>query len=305
MSPRARRPLRAPRDAARELWRLMASQVTAGASRALQNGTRRGDHGAPITTGPDRTVLLFFEDVERDRFLRHDRHVRRAARRVYHALTHGQRATGFENAFRLLRRALERAGCRVVVNNFSLARRHPEHPVGICGYPHVLERWAPRNPAVLGPGLFDHPAQHPRLMDDPRFRTYLVPCDWMRELFAPVYGRCAVWFGGMDVDAWPDCRDQPKDIDVLVYEKVLWSREHAVPAVLDPVLRELHRRGLRTAVLRYGSYDRAEYLALLARARGMVFLCEHETQGLAYQEALACNVPVLAWDQGYWLDPVR
>jgi glycosyltransferase involved in cell wall biosynthesis len=37
----------------------------------------------------------------------------------------------------------------------------------------------------------------------------------------------------------------------------------------------------------------------------MVFLCEHETQGLAYQEALACNVPVLAWDQGYWLDPVR
>ena len=36
----------------------------------------------------------------------------------------------------------------------------------------------------------------------------------------------------------------------------------------------------------------------------MIFLCEHETQGLAYQEALACNVPVLAWDNGYWLDPL-
>ena len=37
----------------------------------------------------------------------------------------------------------------------------------------------------------------------------------------------------------------------------------------------------------------------------MIFLCEHETQGLAYQQALSCNVPVLAWDPGQWLDPWR
>ena len=35
----------------------------------------------------------------------------------------------------------------------------------------------------------------------------------------------------------------------------------------------------------------------------MVFLCEYETQGIAYQEALASNVPILAWDPGYCLDP--
>jgi hypothetical protein len=37
----------------------------------------------------------------------------------------------------------------------------------------------------------------------------------------------------------------------------------------------------------------------------MVFLCEYESQGLAYQECLSCGVPVLAWDQGHWLDPNR
>jgi glycosyltransferase involved in cell wall biosynthesis len=37
----------------------------------------------------------------------------------------------------------------------------------------------------------------------------------------------------------------------------------------------------------------------------MLFLCEHETQGLAYQQALSCDVPVLAWDPGAWLDPWR
>jgi hypothetical protein len=37
----------------------------------------------------------------------------------------------------------------------------------------------------------------------------------------------------------------------------------------------------------------------------MIFLCEHESQGIAYQECLSCDVPVLAWDQGRYLDPKR
>lgn len=36
----------------------------------------------------------------------------------------------------------------------------------------------------------------------------------------------------------------------------------------------------------------------------MIFVCEHETQGLAYQEALSSNVPVLAWDEGEMVDPM-
>jgi len=36
----------------------------------------------------------------------------------------------------------------------------------------------------------------------------------------------------------------------------------------------------------------------------MIFLCEHETQGIAYQQALSMNIPILAWDHGgFWQDP--
>ena len=39
-------------------------------------------------------------------------------------------------------------------------------------------------------------------------------------------------------------------------------------------------------------------------AATMIFLCEHETQGIAYQQALSCGVPILAWDRGgFWQDP--
>lgn len=37
----------------------------------------------------------------------------------------------------------------------------------------------------------------------------------------------------------------------------------------------------------------------------MLFLCEHETQGLAYQQAMSAGLPVLAWNPGQWLDPWR
>jgi hypothetical protein len=37
----------------------------------------------------------------------------------------------------------------------------------------------------------------------------------------------------------------------------------------------------------------------------MVYFCEHESQGIALQEAMSMNIPVFAWDQGKWLDPNR
>ena len=33
------------------------------------------------------------------------------------------------------------------------------------------------NPAVLGPGMLDHPSVMPRLMSDPRFKLYVTTCD--------------------------------------------------------------------------------------------------------------------------------
>jgi len=255
-----------------------------------------------------RDVLLFFEDRDRDTFVRGDRRLRRRLRKaVARFRPHKQSVTGFEMSFTYLCRALRLAGQTVHVNDYELARRNPEYPIGICGYPHVLENWSLPNPAVLGPGLFDHPKQRPALMDDPRFRIYLVRCDWMRDMFATVYDPQSLryWFAGLDLAPWPDTSGHAKDVDVLIYDKIRWNRETLVPSFLEPMLAELSRRNLRYEILRYTKYTHDEYVKLLARSRSMLFLCESETQGRAYQEAMASDVPVLAWDPGYWLDPNR
>jgi len=257
-----------------------------------------------LTLGRD--VLLFFEDRDRDTFVRGDRRLRRRLRKsVALFRPHRQRVSGFEMSFRLLRMGLARLGQRVHVNDFALARRNPHFPIGLLGYNHVLAHRRLPNPAVLGPGILDHPLQDPALLDDPRNASLIVLCDWMRDLFAKWYDpqRLSPWFGGIDVADWPE--GGSKDVDVLVYDKIRWNRDAYVPALLEPVLAELGKRGLRYEVVRYGAYTLGEYKKLLGRSRAMLFLCEHETQGMAYQEALAANVPVLAWDQGFWLDPNR
>jgi glycosyltransferase involved in cell wall biosynthesis len=273
--------------------------------RQIQRATRRGLYARPLEIGRDKLVLLFFADVDRDTFIRNDRYLRQGLRRLYHALKRrGQRVSGFGVAFARLKKALEAEGYQVVLNDYALARRSPQYPIGIAGYPHVLDNWKLQNPAVLGPGLFDHPSLAPDLMKDPRFRSYIVPSQWMRDIFEPAYGsRCAIWFAGTDMEDWPDMSSAAKDLDIVVYEKFLWDRAENRSRLLEPILAELRRANLRIEVLRYGTYQYEDYRALLRRSRGMLFLCEHETQGIAYQEALASNVPILAWVQGYWLDP--
>jgi hypothetical protein len=257
-----------------------------------------------LTLGQD--VLLFFEDRDRDTFLSGDRKLRRALRKtIALARPNRQRISGFEMSFRLLHRALTKAGHRVHVNDFALARRNPDFPIGLCGYSHILEGWNLPNPAVIGPGIYDHPKQNIKLLGDRRFASYIVFCEWMRVMFAKWYDgdHLYLWFGGIDVADWPAGGEQRKDIDVLVYDKIRWHRDTLEPSFRQPILDELDRRGLRVAVVRYGAYTLATYRRLLERSRSMLFLCEHETQGMAYQEAMASNLPVLAWDPGSWVDP--
>jgi hypothetical protein len=252
-----------------------------------------------------RIILLFYKEFERDKFVKHDRYLKRILRPIYDLTHHRQKKTGFKVSFELLTRALGKSGLAVRVNDYSLARLHPGYPVGLVGFPDLLEGWSLPNPALLGPSLYDHPLLAPNLMHDPRFKKYLVLAQWMYDMFRPVYGdACVRWHAGIDCGEWPDSSSSKKDIDFLIYDKIRWNHEELEARLLRPVRDVLHSRQYRTELIRYKHHDGISYRRLLERSRAMVFLCEHETQGLAYQEAMASNVPILAWDNGYWLDPL-
>jgi len=255
----------------------------------------------------DSTILLFFQDFERDTLVRGDRYLKRMMRPLYDRISHRQKVSGFSLWYALLVRALTDSGYTVRLNDFDLARKHPNHPVGLVGYPSILSNWTLPNPAILGPGLFDHPSLAPTLMNDVRFRCYILTCDWMFDVFQNAYARsnCAKWFAGIDtVRDWPDLSTHKKTTDVIIYDKIRWNRENLVPQLLTNITSYLSKHGITYEIVRYGKYDHMTYRSILARSKMMIFLCEHETQGMAYQEALASNLPIVAWDPGFWCDPL-
>ena len=192
-----------------------------------------------------RDVLLFFKDVELDRFLPGDRYLKRIVRPAWELLHSNQKKTGFRVSFEMLRAALRKAGYTVHVNRYDLAKRNPAHPVGVVGFPIILENWSLPNPALLGPSLHDHPGIAPNLFHDKRFKTFLTLADWQHELNKTVYGeRCVQWFAGIDTDLWPDLRTHPKDIDFLVYDKIRWYHDELGESLLNPIVAELDKEEL-------------------------------------------------------------
>lgn len=227
-----------------------------------------------------------------------------AARTAYRGLRRRQLYTGFYTAFRNLRRALEQAGADVHVNDFAHARRNPSQPIGIAGHAGVYDRVRLPNPAVFGPGYVPPPATIDAVTSGTNIRIFTQPSEWPCRILRPKLGdRIQPMFAPVDLTVWPDLSGATKIHDVVIYDKIHWHRADMVPRILHRLQRHLEARNLSHVVLRYGEHDLAQYRATLKGGRVLVFLSSHETQGLAYQEAMALGLPVLAWDEGRLVDP--
>jgi hypothetical protein len=201
---------------------------------------------------------------------------------------------------------LDRLGRDYVVN-LPFAELTTEDRVGVIGRGrHALQGYDRKNPILAGVALMDHPSQWPNLLEEYPVARYLSHSKWVNEIYRRYFGECCgLWAVGIDTEAWTPAPAHEKCVDILIYDKVRWNREQIVPTLLAAIEREVGRLGLSSERIRYGAYRPEEFKLALGRCRAMVFLCEHESQGIAYLEALSSGVPVLAWDQGLWLDPAR
>jgi hypothetical protein len=171
---------------------------------------------------------------------------------------------------------------------------------------HCLKGYDKPNPIVAGIALMGYPSEWPTLCEEYPVMKYLQHSKWANDVYKPYFGnRCAIWPVGIDTEAWRPSATHQKTTDVLVYDKILWDYEQKLVHLREPILQVLRERNLTFEIIRYGRYSPLQFQQALQRCRAMVFLCEHESQGIAYQECLSSDVPILAYDQGWYLDPSR
>jgi len=254
-------------------------------------------------------VLLFYDGFERKARAGVKGAIysqgRRLARYLYRTARRKQVHTGFYTAFLSLQHSLRTVGCDVRINDFASAEKRPNYPIGIAGYPSAFEFIRLPNPVIFGHGDLGQPDQAQRAMERHNIGVVIQPGEWACEYNRPWLGdKLVAWPVGIDLAAWK-LPSVAKDVDFLIYDKIRWHRDVEVPAVLNRITAELDFRGYSYRVLRYGHHIKHEFRAELARSRALLFLCEHETQGIAYQEAMAAGLPVLAWDEGKLVDPTQ
>ncbi len=256
-----------------------------------------------------KPLNLFYQEPTPDRWVPYDRYPRKAVRELLYATgIRRRRPSGQRMVYQNLKKGLDRAGIPYRDNDFRYIRSHPDELMCVVGKPYLLFEYDWPNPVVFGASLFSHPLDAPDFWEQySNVRKMLVPGPWMRDMFAEHYPKekLAVWPVGIDVEEWKPRRSQEEKRErVLIYDKVRWAHDRYEEVLIDPVRDRLRQEGLEIETLRYGHYFPEDLKSALQRCRAVVFLCEHETQGIAYQQMLASGVPLFAWDRGgYWQDP--
>lgn len=149
---------------------------------------------------------------------------------------------------------------------------------------------------IYGPQFFVFPDDptHPIFKyeyDQERF-FYNTLSSWNKEVhneFIPLKMKYVTCPFGLDIDNIP-IRKEPIGDKVMIYFK----RRHT--SLLDHVRSYLHFKGVDYSIFSYGSYNDADYKAEMENCKFIIWIGTHESQGFAFQEALARNIPILLWD---------
>ncbi len=248
-------------------------------------------------------INLFYEEPGNDRWLPGDQYPRKLVRQLIRGKT---KIGGVMRWYLNLKKGLDLLGLDYRINDYRGLRRSSDTWACVVGKPHVIDKIPTGNPILYGPGISSHPHDN-YFWDQANIQLILISCEWFKNIYSrdlPVRVPTEIWPAGIETNLWcPPC-SPPSKQSLLVYDKIRWQRDYYELNLLQPILCRLEKIGMKVEYLRYGFYKEENYQSLLQQVSGMLFLCEHETQGFAYQQALSSGVPILAWDRGgYWQDP--
>jgi len=149
---------------------------------------------------------------------------------------------------------------------------------------------------IIGPNMFDLPigVEIPFYLKQKVMITtlHLLPSKWYVALYKELgYNLTPLnfWPVGIDTYSFLPVKRKNREL-VLVYHK---QRD---PSELEKIKRILDDNNINYKIIYYGHYSEDELKEILKTTLFVIWHGCHETQGIAYQECLASNVPLLVYD---------
>ena len=150
---------------------------------------------------------------------------------------------------------------------------------------------------VIGPQIWMFDSHVAELKENPHYyKSIITPSQWVKDLYVNKFGypedKISIWPVGITLPEY----ERKKEYGCLVYYK---RRDEASLSKVRELLADRH---ITYNVMEYGQYSQ-NALEILAPESDFCFVLNGtESQGIAIQEIMSYNTPMLVWDIESWED---
>jgi len=150
----------------------------------------------------------------------------------------------------------------------------------------------------IGPNVVVLPIDNNIIMDYNKYLKLIVPSEWVKKLYSKWIpeDKIIIWSVGIDTNLFFQKSNIEKIYDFLIYFK----RRDILQ--LKYIKDHLNTLGRKYIVLEYGDYTEENFINLINISKFGIIIDGSESQGIAIQEMMSCNLPLIVWDIKYWLD---
>lgn len=147
---------------------------------------------------------------------------------------------------------------------------------------------------LAGPNLIDFPSDQGSIICSPEVDLCVTPGPLTSEIYIEdcpsLKGRCVGWPAGVNVDFWSPLHNL-RTRTIVVYDKPSKGPKDSSNRYIEWI----EKRGFKVSVIEYGRYRKEDYLHALRQGSLLVGFSAAESQGIAWVEAWAVDVPTLLW----------
>ena len=148
---------------------------------------------------------------------------------------------------------------------------------------------------LVGPNICVLPIDN-KLILEQNYKKCIVPSQWIYNKYSKWIDdlKLLIWPVGIDVDKF--IPNDKKTIDFLIYFKRRSIED------LNYCCNLLDIKGLTYKIVAYGFYTEEQFKNILDECKYAIIIDGAESQGIAIQEIMSCNLPLLVWDIELWRD---
>lgn len=147
---------------------------------------------------------------------------------------------------------------------------------------------------IAGPNIIVFSSDFNNIIASDEIDCVITPSEIINDLYIldnkNLKTKIVAWPAGVDIDFWKPLINQNR-VQILIYEKQI----KGPVGPIDPYVDFLKKLNYHVQIIKYGNYSISEYRMQLQKSLLMIGFVTDESQGLAWAEAWASDVPTFIW----------